>query len=162
MMHRLRHLLLLAIPLWLILVSTGRSSAQYGPFYGANMILVGTSYADKEAHQLISQVLTQETINHAIDNGLVTFQVVATSPATGKELLYDCSMRVQAGLVKLTGRLRNEQAGTSQARLTEAGFIPIAYTKERTSHQRLGFTYLDEVAKKVQSALQGVIIYKSE
>ncbi|CCH55431.1 hypothetical protein BN8_04690 [Fibrisoma limi BUZ 3] len=131
------------------------SYGQYTPFKGANMILLGTSLADKEALTEIANVLTDQSISFSVDRNLVSFQAKDKSSGGNEPIVFEGFLSVNAGLVKLTGKMQNAASGSQTV-----SYIPVEYTTSKASSQRLGFLYMDQLAKKLQPVLHGVIIYK--
>ncbi|GAB3558266.1 hypothetical protein [Spirosoma fluminis] len=143
---------------FLVLVSSGYCQAQHEPFRGANMIILSTSLADKEAYQTIMQILAEQPIGVTVNTDGLLIRSGENSSLAAKGLVFEGQLVVNTGIVKLSGRIFDmaDKTGGSAAGKT----IAIAYTKSRTSLQTIGFLYMDELARKLQAALRGPIMYK--
>ncbi|RIV18412.1 hypothetical protein DYU11_27940 [Fibrisoma montanum] len=119
------------------------------------MILLGTSLADKEALNAIVTVLTEQSISFSIDRNLVSFKAQEKPSAGNDPFVFEGFLSVNAGLVKLTGKMQHAPNGAQSIR-----YVPVEYTTSKASLQRLGFLYMDQLAKKLQPVLHGVILYK--
>src|SRR5919199_3888569 len=143
------------VVLMLCLVFTA-SLAQHTPFKGANTIILSTHLADKEAYQTIIQVLAAHDILLSVDNDVLGIRSSTNSSLAKQGLVFDGHLSVHTGIVKLWGRvLDSAYIGSSG---TDGKMIAISYAKDRNSWERIGFIYMDELARKLQSALQGPLM----
>ncbi|QHV96973.1 hypothetical protein [Spirosoma endbachense] len=144
----------------LICTTTIPSWAQYGPFVGANTIVLSTSLADKDAYLVITQVLTAESLSFSAEKDVLRIRSLPTSILTSKGLVFEGRLWVNTGVVKLMGQLLEGSNDGTGSVVNIA--VPITYTKGRTFRQRMGFSYMDELAKKLQTGLKGSIAYKHQ
>ncbi|QIP13930.1 hypothetical protein G8759_15580 [Spirosoma aureum] len=144
----------------LICSTTIPLGAQYGPFVGANTIVLSTSLADKDAYLAITQVLTAESLSFSAEKDVLRIRSLPNSILTSKGLVFEGQLWVNTGVVKLMGQLLEGSNGSNGSTVNIA--VPITYTKGRTFRQRIGFSYMDELAKKLQTALKGSIAYKHQ
>ena len=138
--------------------------AQPVAFEGANVIVITTDLADKEAYLTISQILTEQTIPFEVTDDCLQLNIPLKSPqyATSTEPTLIGQISVHAGLVRLTGTLQRGTPARNNGGLASAKAISVSYQKEKSksTFARLGFLYLSEVAHKLQPSLHGVISYK--
>ncbi|GAB3997084.1 hypothetical protein GCM10028807_41310 [Spirosoma daeguense] len=136
----------------------GKAQAQYAPFVGANTILLSTFLADKQAHAAVSAVLTQQSLSFtgAENRLLIRSQSKSTFAASG--LVFLGQLKINAGVVELTGRLM--EVPTDETLPSSTQGTPILFAKSRNSAQWLAFSYMDALAKQLQSALKASIMYK--
>jgi len=148
--------------LFLLLCSVVK--AQPVAFEGANVIVITTDLADKEAYLTISQVLMEQNIPfEAIDDCLqLSVPLKSSQYATSTEATLIGQISVRAGLVRLTGTIQRGNPARNTGGLASAKVISVAYQKEKSKSTlaRLGFLYLSEVAHKLRPSLHGVISYK--
>lgn len=138
--------------------------AQPVAFEGANVIVITTDLADKEAYLAISQVLMAQTIPFEVTDDCLQLSVPLKSSqyATSVEPTLVGQISVHAGLVRLTGIIQRGAPARNTDGLASAKVISVAYQKEKSksTFARLGFLYLNEVAHQLQPSLHGVISYK--
>lgn len=149
------------VSLWLIVqlcLLPLASNGQLTPFKGANVILITTDLADKESYIAIAQVLSEESISYEASNNILLIQSTNQSFNGKKDIVFDGQLSVSAGLVTLTGIMRNKNESAQNQLIATA--VPIAYNKAKSSLQQIGFTYMNDLALKLQRVLHGVISYK--
>lgn len=153
--HRLSLLFLLLCP---------TVKAQPVAFEGANVIVITTDLADKEAYLAISQVLMEQSLPFEVTDDCLQLSVPLKSSQypTSAETTLIGQLSVQAGLVRLTGTLQKGPLVRTNAGLTSAKVMAAVYQKEKSKSTpaRLGFLYLSDLAQKLRPALHGVISYK--
>jgi hypothetical protein len=133
---------------------------QRTPFEGANTVYITANLADGQAYEAIEKVLSEQGVlfSAASDGILISAQNKRFGPYKGAT--FSGQLGVVGKLVKLTGTMQIPAAdGSTETNMT---VIPVAYqpAKRKESIQRLGFLYLNELAKKLQPALHGVVTYK--
>jgi len=148
----------------LLLLLCSSVKAQPVAFEGANVIVITTNLADKEAYQTISQVLMEQNIPFEVtDNGLQVSVPLKSSqyPASAEPTLVS-QLSVQAGLVRLSGTIQRGASVRNKDGMASAKVISASYQKEKNKSTlaRLGFLYLSDLAQKLQPSLHGVISYK--
>ncbi|GAB3805347.1 hypothetical protein GCM10028819_38450 [Spirosoma humi] len=148
----------------LLLLLCAIVKAQPVAFEGANVIVVTTDLADKEAYLTISQVLMEQHISFEVTDDCLQLSVPLKSPqyATSAEPTLIGQISVHAGLVRLTGTIRRGTPAKNTDGLAFAKVVSVAYQKEKnkSTSARMGFLYLSELAHKLQPSLHGVISYK--
>lgn len=150
-----------SVSIWLLIqlcLLSLSSKGQHMPFKGANVILITTDLADKESYIAIAQVLSEESISYAASNNMLLIQSTDQSFNGKKDIVFDGQLSVSAGLVTLTGMMRNKNESAQNQPI--ATTVPIAYNKAKSSLQQIGFTYMNDLAQKLQRVLHGVISYK--
>ncbi|MCX6215992.1 hypothetical protein [Spirosoma sp.] len=139
------------------------AQAQPAPFEGANVILITTDLADKEAYITAASVLTEQGIlfSAADDCLLINLPVKASEP--GKTTEFVGKLSVNAGLVKLTGRMQLAGEFTNEQPI-KGRPLSMSYAKDKrkVSLSQVGFLYLIELAKKLHRPLHGIISYKMQ
>jgi hypothetical protein len=135
-----------------------QTKAQSAPFVGANTISLSILLADQQAYEAITSVLTKQSIAFVSTENRLLIRSQNNSALAAKGLIFEGQLMLNAGIVELTGRVFEKLNGENQPSYTRS--IPILFTKGRNSIQRLAFTYMDALAKQLQSALQGSITYK--
>lgn len=133
---------------------------QRAPFEGANTIFVTTSLADRQTYEAIEKVLVEQGVlfSATSDGLLLSSQESQFGNYKGAKFIGQLSVR--GGLIRLTGQMQapaTEDRPSSDVMVVAAAYQP---TKRKESLQRLGFLYLNELAKKLQIALHGVVSYK--
>lgn len=149
------------VSVWLVIqlcLLSLSANGQHTPFKGANVILITTDLADKESYIAIAQVLSEQSISYTAGNNVLLIQSIDQSFNGKKDLVFDGQLSVSAGLVTLTGVVRNKSENPHNQEI--ANTVPIAYTKAKSSLQQVGFTYMNDLAQKLQRVLHGVITYK--
>lgn len=133
---------------------------QRTPFAGANTIFISTHLADRQTYEAIGQVLTEQGIQFsaASDGLLISAQGKPFGPY--KDATFLGQITVTGSLVKLTGRMQAPPTGDGT--MTEASVLPVAFQpgKRKETLPQRGFTFLNDLAKKLQPVLRGVISYK--
>ena len=127
---------------------------------GPTPFLLRRSLADRQTYEAIGKLLTEQgiTFSAASDGLLISTQGKPFGPY--KDAAFLGQMTVSGGLVKLTGRM---QAPPDEGSATiEASVLPVVFqpTKRKESLPQLGFMFLNDLAKKLQPVLRGVISYK--
>ncbi|GAB3713676.1 hypothetical protein GCM10027592_53090 [Spirosoma flavus] len=157
MMHNFyslsKHLFLL-----LICLVGMRTQAQPAPFVGANTILLSTFLADKPAYAAITAVLTDQSLSFTGTEKRLLIRSQNSSAFSAKGLVFEGQLKITAGIVELTGRVLEQATGENVPLSTRS--TPILFAKDRDSGQRFAFSYMDTLAKQLQSALKGVLTYK--
>lgn len=164
----MKHIFSFPTPYWLtllFLLLCPMVKAQPVAFEGANVIVITTDLADKEAYLTISQVLMEQHIPFEVTDDCLQLSVPLKSSqyATSAEpTLMIGQISVRAGLVRLTGTIQRGAPARNTGGLTSAKVISVAYQKEKSKSTvaRLGFLHLSEVAHKLQPSLNGVLSYK--
>jgi hypothetical protein len=134
------------------------SWAQSGPFNGANTIVLSTNLADKDAYQSITEVLRSQHISFTADGDVLLMHSESNSTLAGKGYVFKGQLSVNTGIVKLTGRILDTSYQGNESVSDKS--VLISYSKSHASLQRMGFVYMDDLARKLQLALQGSIMYK--
>ncbi|GAB3769907.1 hypothetical protein GCM10028818_06830 [Spirosoma horti] len=138
--------------------------AQPVAFEGANVIVITTDLADKEAYLTISQVLMEQNIPIEVASNCLQISVPlkSTPYSSSAEPLLISQLSVHAGLVKLTGTIQMAPSIKKSTGLASKKVIQASYHKEKSKSalSRLGFLYLNDLAQKLHPALHGVISYK--
>jgi hypothetical protein len=144
----------------LLCVGLPYSYGQPHPFEGANVILINTDLADKEAYLAIGRVLTEQAIPFSAASDCLLINAKGQPFDGYKDVVFVGQLSVNAGLVKLTGRMRmpvpvGKEGGSDN-------YKAVGYSKEKSkpSLSRAGFLYLNGLAKKLYPELHGVISYK--
>ncbi|QMW03850.1 hypothetical protein [Spirosoma foliorum] len=146
---------------WIGLLFFTISSAQSQslPAEGSNAIFITTSLTDTEAYLAIGKVLTEQSILFSVASDGLLISSQGNSIANNKGVIFTGQLSLQKGVVKLTGSLRElPQADGSKS--TKGNLMHAHYQGGTTSLAKAGFSYMDELAKKLKPALRGVIHYK--
>ncbi|ADB37721.1 hypothetical protein [Spirosoma linguale] len=135
--------------------------AQPAPFEGANVILITTDLADKEAYITVGNVLTEQGIVFSATDDCLLINLPVKASEPGKTTEFVGQLSVNAGLVKLTGRMQSASEPTNEQPMKSTPLsMGYAKDKRKTSLSQVGFLYLVELAKKLRRPLHGIISYK--
>ncbi|RYF69247.1 MAG: hypothetical protein EOO39_17950 [Cytophagaceae bacterium] len=138
--------------------------AQPIAFEGANVIVITTDLADKEAYLTISQVLMERNIPFEVTDDCLQLSIPLKSSqyAISTEPTLIGQISVHAGLVRLTGTIQGGAPARNTGGRASAKVMSVVYQKEKSksTFARMGFLYLSEVAHKLRPSLHGVISYK--
>ncbi|SOD81159.1 hypothetical protein [Spirosoma fluviale] len=139
------------------------AQAQSIPFEGANVILITTDLADKEAYLVAGRVLTEQGILFSAGDDCLLITLPVNTGESGKKTEFVGQLVVNAGLVKLTGTMQspNESVSNQPIKVTP---LSIGYAKDKRKPllAQEGFLYLNEIAKKLRRPLHGIISYKMQ
>ncbi|QJW91760.1 hypothetical protein HNV11_21440 [Spirosoma taeanense] len=142
------------------LVATSSRSQQL-PFKGANTILITTDLADKEAYLAVAEVLTEQGVAYTGDNDFLIIRAPENVFAgSNKGAVFEGKLYINSGLAMLTGWLRNSSYIVQTSSLAEPNGTPVEYRKGSTAPQNEGFLFMDNLARKLQPVLHGVMSYK--
>ncbi|GAB3014017.1 hypothetical protein [Spirosoma pulveris] len=146
-----------------LLLSLTVFSVQAQPklFEGANMILITTDLADKEAYLVVGRILTEQGILFSAGDDCLQIALPVSTGEINRKIEFMGHLAVTAGLVKLTGSMQSPAESVNKQPM-KATPLSFGYTKDKrkTSLSHEGFLYLNEIAKKLYRPLHGVISYK--
>ncbi|MBD2702296.1 hypothetical protein IC229_16705 [Spirosoma sp. BT702] len=132
--------------------------AQPAPFIGANTILLSTFLADKPAYSAITTVLTEQSLAFSGPENRLLIRSQSNSVFAAKGLVFEGQIKIMAGIIELTGRTIESTTGANLPLSSRS--TPVLFAKDRNSGQRLAFSYMDGLAKQLQSALRSTLTYK--
>jgi len=131
-------------------------SAQYNPSKGASRIVLTSNFADKETHQAIRKVLSEEDL--VIEPTADGYLIRSTQPLTPEGYWFTGMLGVQTGVIRLTGQMTLPEVKSSTSSMGKV--VPVVYTQRSTSLQQKGFLYMDDLARRLQSVLHGSLTYE--
>ena len=132
--------------------------AQSAPFVGANTILLAILLDDQQAYKVITAVLTEQSLSYTSTGNRLLIRSQNNATLATKGLVFEGQLVLNAGVIELTGRMLTAPKGDNLSLSTQG--IPIHFAKVRDTVQRVGFIYMDGLAKHLQSALKSSLTYK--
>lgn len=137
------------------------AQAQPVPFEGANIILITTDLADKEAYLTAGNVFTEHGVLFSAADDCLLISLPVKTGESDKPAEFVGQLSVNSGLVKLTGRMQfSGESANGQAMKVTPLSMGYAKDKRKSALSQAGFLYLVELAKKLHRPLHGIISYK--